>query len=67
MIELASDDGLILHLWHYWFATGTARAGICIGLSSFFMMFKEEKTEKSHFILIKVSLIEMKVQYFRQV
>lgn len=47
MIELASDDGLILHLWHYWFATGTARAGICIGLNSFFMMFKEEKTEKS--------------------
>ena len=33
MIELASDDGLILHLWQYWIATGTAMAGICIGLT----------------------------------
>jgi hypothetical protein len=30
-------------------------AGICIELTYFFMMFKEEKTEKSHFVLMKVS------------
>jgi hypothetical protein len=37
------------------------------GLTYFFMMFKEEKTEKSHFVSMKVSFTERVRQDFRQV
>jgi hypothetical protein len=61
MMDLYSSLAILVCHWDI------AMAGICIGLTYLFMMFKEEKTEKSHFISMKVSFTEMVQQYFRKV